>query len=303
MLMPAIDRYLALRRALGHALTTAESLLRSFARYADARGEAYILRHSACDWAAQAGTTRQRARRLQILSGLARFLHAEDPRHEILPPRPVDLRFPRPLPYRFSPEEIQQLVHSASRLPPRRSLRPHTFQTLFGLLAVTGLRISEALALRLTDVIPDGLRIRETKFHKSRLVPLHATTTAAVARYLERRLRIPTADDHLFVSLKRTPLCYETVARTFRQLCAELGWPAVPGGRRPRLHDLRHAVALRALEACPQDRAQVTPHVLALCTYLGHASLRSTYWYLQSSPTLLRDMARAGEDWMKRGKA
>ncbi len=304
MLMSAVDRYLALRRALGYTLTSAAPLLRSFARYAAARGEMHICRSTAHDWAAIARTPRQRGKRLRILRGLACFLHAEDPRHE-LPPAPlVCLNPPRLLPYLFSLDTIQRLVHAAGQLPPRRSLRPRTFQTLLGLLAVTGLRISEALALRLTDLTPDGLLIRATKFHKSRLVPLHATTAVAVAAYLEQRLRVRTADDdHLFVSLKRTPLCYATVCRTFRQLCTALGLPRSPEGRRPRLHDLRHAVAVRMLEACPPARAAVTPHVLAASTYLGHASLRSTYWYLQASPQLLRDIASAGEAWMQGGPA
>jgi len=302
MLRLAVDRYLALRRALGYTLATAEPLLRSFARYADARGETHIRRATAHDWAALARTPRQRGRRLRLLRGLAGFLHAEDPQHE-LPPAPlVCLNPPRVLPYLFSPDTIQRLVHAAGQLPPRPSLRPQTFQTLFGLLAVTGLRISETLALRLGDLTPDGLVIRETKFHKSRLVPLHATAAAALAAYLEPRLRVRTADDHLFVSLKRTPLCYATVCRVFRHLCAALQLPRSPEGRRPRLHDLRHAVAVRMLEAGPHARAEVTPHVLATSTYLGHASLRSTYWYLQASPQLLGDIAGASEAWM-RGEA
>jgi integrase len=237
-----------------------------------------------------------------VLLPFARFLHAEDQRHELLPRPLVDTNPARPLPYLFSPTDLQQLVRAAGELPPRRSLRPHTFRTLFGLLGVTGLRISEALGLRISDLSPDGLFIRDTKFHKHRLVPLHSTTAAAVTQYLERRQRLPTATDHLFVSLKRKPLCYSTAYRTFRELCTQVELPQSPGGRRPRLHDLRHSVAMRALEACPQAREQVTPHVLALSTYLGHSSLRSTYWYLQSSPRLLRDIATAGERWMTGGK-
>lgn len=240
MLMAAVDRHLALRCALGYTLISTAGLLRRFARYAAACGESHIRRSTAAAWAAQARTPRERAKRLQVLRGLAGFLHAEDPRHE-LPPRPlVDLNRPRPLPYLFALETIQHLVHAAGQLPPRHSLRPRTFQTLFGLLAVTGLRISEALALRLADITPDGLRIRESKFHKSRLVPLHVTTATALAAYLDQRCRLRTADDHLFVSLRRTPLCYATVLRTFRQLCADLQLPLSPEGRRPRLHDLRH---------------------------------------------------------------
>ena len=303
MLMPSIDRYLELRRALGHKLDSAEPLLRSFARYADARGAPHIVGETALEWSSQASTARQRAKRLRLIIRLAQFLHAEDPRYEI-PPRVLSCPTPpRPLPYLFSPEEIRRLAHAAAQLLPRRSLRPLTFATLFGLLAVTGLRISEALALRFEDFTNDGLVIRETKFHKSRLVPLHESTAAALSRYLERRQRVPTEHDRIFVSLKRTPLCYMTVHNTFRRLCANIGLLGTPEGRRPRLHDLRHSVAVRVLEACPQARDQVTPHVLALSTYLGHASLKGTYWYLQSSPQLMRDIASAGEGWMKGGQS
>jgi integrase/recombinase XerD len=298
MLTPAIDRYLELRRALGYKLETSEIMLRSFARHAQARGETRITGSSALAWAAQTPTARQRAKRLTVLIGLARFLHAEDPLHEV-PPRPLAFPTPpRPLPYIFSGEEIRRLAHAANQLPPHRSLRPLTFSTLFSLLAVTGLRISEALELRMDDFTRDGLIVRETKFHKSRLVPLHESTAAALTRYLERRQRLATLTDHIFVSLKRTPLCYATAYRTFRLLCADIGLSSSP---QVRLHDLRHTVAVRALEACPQDRDQVTPHILALSTYLGHASLRGTYWYLQTTPQLLRDIAGAAEGWMNGG--
>lgn len=301
MLMSAIDRYLELRRSLGYRLTTAESSLRSFARYAAEHGDRHVRRDRAQGWAARASTPRQRAKGLALLRPLAQFLHAEDTRHELLPRPLVDLNPARPLPYLFSSADLQRVVQAAGRLPPGHSLRPHTFRTLFGLLGVTGLRISEALSLRFSDVTPDGLVIRDTKFRKHRLVPLHATTAAALAQYLERRQRLPTATDHVFVSLKRTPLCYETAHRTFREVCVRIGLARSREGRRPRLHDLRHSVAVRALEACPPARKEVTPHVLALSTYLGHASLRSTYWYLQSSPRLLRDIADAGELWMTGG--
>jgi integrase/recombinase XerD len=228
MLTSAIDRYLALRRALGHKLETSEIMLRSFARHAQTRGETHIAGSSALAWAARTPTARQCARRLTVLIGLARFLHAEDPYHEI-PSRALACPTPpRPLPYIFSADEIRRLAYAANRLPPRRSLRPLTFSTLFSLLAVTGLRISEALALRMDDFTRDGLIIRETKFHKSRLVPLHESTAAALIRYLERRQQLATVTDHIFVSIKRTPLCYATAYRTFRLLCANIGLPSSP---------------------------------------------------------------------------
>ena len=294
MLTSAINNYLELRRALGHKLETSECLLRNFARFAGAQGQSHITASSALAWASQTASARQRAKRLTVLIGFASFLHAEDPRHEIPPRTLVCPPTPRPPPYILSEEEIRRLAHAASQLPPRQSLRPLTFQTLFSLLAITGLRISEALELRIGDFTRDGLVIRETKFRKSRLVPLHESAVAALTRYLARRQLLGPDTDHIFVSIRRTPICYHTAWRTFRRLCNSVGLSP-----RVRLHDLRHTVAVRALEACPKDRDQVTPHMLALSTYLGHSSLRGTYWYLESTPQLLRDIAEAGEAWIK----
>jgi len=302
MLIAVIDRYLELRRALGYKLATTEYLLRSYARFADERGDTHLMSQTALAWAARTTTARQRDKRLITIIGLARFLHAEDPRHEIPPREPARPRPTRPTPHIFTPEEIQRLSQAAARLGPPGSLRPLTFSTLFNLLAVTGLRISEALSLRIEDFTPDGLIIRESKFHKSRLVPLHETTQAALLCYLDRRQRIASSSDHLFISLRRTPLCYATAYRMFRQLCVEAGVRSAPPAPRPRLHDLRHTAAVRALEACPNARDQVTPHMLALSTYLGHASLRGTYWYLHSSPQLMEDIAGASEAWIRGDK-
>lgn len=301
MLMPAIENYLEVRRALGYKLENTEWLLRSFAQFAAARGERYIVSKTAIAWAEQTATAHQRDRRLKTITTLARFLHAEDERHDIPPHWIFYPQHQRPIPYIFTEEELRSLVQEARRLPPVSSLRPHTFSTLFGLLAVTGLRVSEALGLRLDDITDDGLVIRRTKFHKSRLVPLHESSAAALGRYLERRQCVVGDNDHLFVSLRRTKLCYATVHRVFRRLCASAGLPHQPHVRQLRLHDLRHTVAVRALAACPHEREQVTPHMLALSTYLGHGSLRSTFWYLHSTPQLMHDIASAGEAWMTGG--
>jgi len=205
MLTRDLDRYLELRRTLGHKLESTEILLRSFLRHAKVRGESLIYAESALAWAAETRTAHQCSRRLTVVIGLARFLHAEDPRHEI-PPRSLACPIPpRPLPHIFSAEQIRSLVQAAGQLPPPRTLRPLTFSTLFGLLAVTGLRISEALELRVEDFTRDGLVIRETKFRKTRLVPLHESTAAVLTRYLDRRLGLVTATDHIFVSIRRTP--------------------------------------------------------------------------------------------------
>ena len=298
MLMPAVEHYLEVRRALGYKLESAGSLLKSFARFAMKQDDTHIVAQTAVAWAEQSTTQRQRHRRLRMISAMARFLRAEDERHELPPEGVFCGRQLRPLPYIFTTGEIQALLTQAKRLEPRRSLRPQTYYTLFGLLATAGLRISEALSLHIDDFTADGLVIRETKFHKNRLVPLHQTTTAAVERYLAARRRLSGSDDHLFVSLRRTRIHYRTVWRTFRELCRIAELPQRPHPRSVRLYDLRHSYAVRALEACPHDRARVTPHMLALTTYMGHASIWSTYWYLESTPQLLGDIATTCESFV-----
>lgn len=302
MLNVAIDRYLQLRRALGYKLVTDELMLRRFARFSQECGDAHVTSQTALAWAARSTTVRQRDKRIRTIVGFARFLQAEDTRHEI-PPRPLpSIAYTRPLPYIFSGQEIERLIQAAAQLAPVGSLRPLTFSTLFGVLACTGLRISEALSLRLDDFRPDGLIIRETKFLKSRRVPLHETAVCALNRYLERRLHVVSKSEHLFISLKGTALCYLTALRTFRHLCASTGLDGTPPMHRPRLHDLRHTAAVRALEACPHARDQVTAHMVALSTYLGHCSVRGTYWYLQSTPNLMHDVTRATQGWIEGDK-
>lgn len=303
MLTPTLNRYLQVRRALGFRLDSTEYYLRRFVRLADERGDTHISRQTAMDWAARAATPRQRAKCVRMIIGLAQFLHAEDARHEI----PICERSyptpPRPAPYIFSPQEIQRLGEAAQRIGRPGSLRRLTYTTLFNLLAVTGLRISEALSLKIEEFTPDGLIIRETKFHKSRLVPVHVTTATALNHYLQRRRQAPSNHDRFFVSSRRKPLCYATVHRMFRHLCLEAGIRGAPPAPRPRLHDLRHSVAVRMLAACPNGSDQVTPHMLALSTYLGHSSLQGTYWYLHSSPPLMLGMAEASEAWFSGDKS
>ncbi len=298
MLTPNLDRYLEIPRALGFKLDSTEYYLRRFVRLADERGDTHISRQTAMDWAARAATPRQRDKCMRMVIGLARFLYAEDSRHEI----PIrDSHYPtppRPAPYIFSSQEIQRLGEAAQRIGRPGSLRRLTYTTLFNLLAVTGLRISEALSLKIDEFTPDGLIIRETKFRKSRLVPMHITTAAAMGRYLERRRHAPSNHDRFFVSSRRKPLCYDTVQRMFRHLCMETGIRGAPPILWPRLHDLRHSVAFNYLmAACPNGSDQVTPHMLALSTYLGHSSLQGTYWYLRGSPPLMLSMAEASETW------
>jgi integrase len=171
---------------------------------------------------------------------------------------------------------------------------------LFGLLAATGMRISEALALRLGDVTEDGLIVVKTKFKKSRLIPLHPTTRKALNDYLSSRLRLATCSDALLIANTGAPPSYETAASLFRQLSRQIGLRGDPGQPEPRIHDLRHSFAVRSLEGCPCDRDSVSRHILALSTYLGHAHVTDTYWYLQATPTLMAQIAEAGEALLQR---
>ena len=177
------------------------------------------------------------------------------------------------------------------------------YATLFGLLAATGMRIAEALAVRLDDVTADGLVIRQTKFQKSRLLPLHATTQQALDRYLTARQKLDPTDHTLFLSVAGEPLPYNTVRRVFLQLLDRTHLAAAHAGRNPRIHDLRHTFAVRSLEQCRHDRAAVARHILALSTYLGHAHVTDTHWYLQATPLLMGQIAEAGERLLVGGAA
>lgn len=300
MLMQAINSYLRLRRAAGFKLRDTEALLKEFACFARERGEIHIKVDTALAWAGRTSSLRQRARRLSTLILFARYIRAEDGEHQV-PPAGVFAHHPRSrrLPHIFSPAQIAQILAEAKRLRPTGSLRPHTYHTLFGLLAACGLRISEALALHIDDIRPDGLYIRETKFRKSRLVPLHPTTARQLALYLHRRQQLAGAETRVFVSLRGKPLHYATVIETFLFLLRKLGLRPGPGEPGPRLHDLRHTFAVRVLESSPDGRTRIAKHMLALSTYLGHAHITDTYWYLQTTPHLMTDIADRCEAYLE----
>jgi integrase len=301
MLSPSIDAYLELRRAVGFRLKSEERLLHAFARWAAERGDTHVQTPTATEWAATARSLWQRERRLRAVAGFARHARAEDPRHEVPPIFVFGRRHVRPRPHIYAPEELQRLLDAARRLPPLWPLRAQVFTTLFGLLAAAGLRVSEALALRDGDITSDGLVIRKTKFNKSRLVPLHETAAAALGRYLELRRRASTVSDYVFVSPHGGRLPHATVSKTFLQLMRHAGLRSGSGTPGPRIHDLRHTMAVRALEACPHDGSPVGWHMRALSTYLGHGNLADTCWYLHATPSLMRGVADACERFLEGG--
>lgn len=299
MLKEAVDTYLSIRRATGFKLQDDEWYLNSFAQFASAQDETHVIAQTAITWASLAKSEPQRAARLKAVIRFARFSRATDNRHELPPQGVFNSQRQRPVPYLFSHEEIQDLMVQAAQLGPAGSLRPHMYRTLIGLLAATGLRISEALGLCFQDITPDGLIIREAKFQKSRLVPLHPTTHVALETYLVKRKQIATESEHVFVSLRRRPLRRASVYPTFTRLLAAASVPRTPGRSKPRLVDFRHTFATNALLASPNSRDHIGRHMLALTTYLGHAHVSSTYWYLESSPELMGDIAQACERFIE----
>jgi integrase/recombinase XerD len=300
-MMAAVETYLAVRRAAGFALSNTEYLLRSFAGFATDQKQTHIRTASAIDWASQARSVEQRHTRYQTICRFAEYLRVEDSRHELPPQNHFGYRKTRRVPRIYSRDEIAGLVLAATRLPSSDSLQPSTYAALISLLAATGLRISEALHLVVTDITPDGLLIRKTKFQKTRLVPLHETATTGLGNYLKRRQEMRRGGDHVFVSNDGQPLVYWKVRSVFRTLLKSAGFKP-SGGRWPRIHELRHTFAVRALESSPTGRQRIGQHMLALATYMGHVNIDATYWYLQTTPELLRDIAVVAENFVQAGR-
>jgi integrase len=232
----------------------------------------------------------------------ARYLQAEDARHEVPPENACGRQRPqRRPPFLFTPQDVNALVREARGLSPAGSLKPLVYSTLLGLLASTGLRISEALNLQIKDVTPEGLVVRDTKFGKSRLLPLHWTTSKALNHYLERRCQEAGACEYLFLSIKGRKLHANTVRHFFRRLIRSLGIVRRGDQPRPRLHDLRFYFANQALTNSPDDHEGISRHMVALTTYLGHSDLRNSYWYLEATPKLLSRIAQSYEDFVNGG--
>jgi len=282
--------YLSHRRSLGYALKAEERQLVDFARYAERMGHRGPLTlELTLRWArlpAGADPTYW-ARRLGVVRGLAKYLRLQEPNTEVPPNRILGPVCRRKTPHIYSQEEVVQLLRKARRCCRGKGLQPHTISTVIGLLAVTGMRISEVLHLRGNDVDLKNriITVREAKFHKSRLVPLHATTTAKLARYAKARHRCFPNAQSFFVSRRGAPLAYGTMQHAFHQLVK--GIPARGAYPWPRLHDLRHAFACRTLTRWSKRPVIMDQRMLLLMHYLGHTQIRHTYWYLSAIPELL----------------
>lgn len=291
-----VDTYLAARRSMGVDLRIEGRQLRAFARFADQTGHRGPLTVDvAVRWAQSArhGTRLTWARRLQTLRPFMKYRAQFDPGTEIAPSGLFGPVHRRLVPHIYTEAEVSALIDAAAQLRPVTGLRlrARTYTTLFGLLASTGLRISEALALTPIDVdLPAASRtVRKTTFRKSRLVPLHPTTVAALQRYVAaRRRRVSDRRIETFlVSEQGTPLGDRMVHHTFATLRARLGWIGRGDYALPRVHDLRHTFLCRALVRRYQQQQGVDHVIDRLSTYVGHASVADTYWYVTAIPDLL----------------
>jgi integrase/recombinase XerD len=289
----AAEEYLSLRRALGFQLHDVGLALARFLAFCEAEGAAVVTADLARRWAVSADASPPRAAwRLRVVRDFAIHHQASDPRTEIPPKDLLPSRCPRKTPYPYSDEEVAQLLQVARELPPGKGLRHRTYATLFGLLAATGLRVGEALALDDAGVDrQEGmLVVRRSKFRKSRLVPVHASTLDRLRQYQEERDRVypRPKTSALFVSESGRRLPYKTVQGVFRGLRERLRLRGSSTSRRPRIHDLRHRFAVTTLIRWYREGTDVERCLPRLSTYLGHGCCEPTYWYLTAAPELLR---------------
>lgn len=290
----ALEEYLQIRRALGFKLPQAAGLLRQFVAFADHEGSSFVSKKLALKWATQPPNVLRStwAERLRLVRCFAKYLSASDPRTEIPQKDLLPYRYQRKPPYFYTDKEILTLIHAAKKLGPPGGLRVHTYSTLFGLLAATGMRISEPIGLDRSDVdLQQGLlTIRQAKFGKSRLVPLHASTVRKLREYarLRDRLLPNPMSPSFFVSDRGTRLTGSAVHRRFVILSRQIGLRGATDSHGPRLHDLRHRFVIKTLVKWYHSGVDVERRMPILTTYLGHGHVADTYWYISATPQLLR---------------
>lgn len=286
--------YLAERRCLGFDLKISGHVLMNFARFADALGHrGPITEDLTLTWAHSTPSERAItwARRIEVIRPFAKYLRRFYP-DTVVPRRDLCGRAHRRLaPHIYTEQELGELLTASVAMLPVGSIRPLTYEALFGLIAATGLRISEAVNLSRDDVnLAEGtLTVRETKFHKSRVIPMHPTVTLAMKRYATRRALVVAAEPcvSFFVNLDGRKLQARTVHWVFGRLREQLGWTSRGDHALPRIHDLRHTFVCRCILKWYRDGVNVDNRMIALSTYLGHVKPSDTYWYLTAVPDLM----------------
>ena len=301
----AVEAYVEIRRSLGFKLLETKASLIKFASFLEQRGAAHITVSLAMEWAQQEKTARpaEWARRLSFIRGFARHWSAHDPQTEVPPSGLLPHRPGRAHPYLYSDDEVRQLLEAALQLPSAHGLRGPTYRCLLGLLAVSGLRISEARNLK-TDAVDlnEGiLTIRGAKFGKSRLVPIHPSTRTVLSDYASRRDRfLARRPESFFVSGRGTRLDGADVRRTFYYLSRQIGLRGASDSHGPRLHDFRHRFAVKTLVQWYRSGQDVERRLPILSTYLGHVHVADTYWYLTACPELMGLAVQRFEDYWEK---
>jgi len=299
-LTDALHQYLAMRRALGVELYRQAKALETFVRFVQEQGQTKITTNVALRWAklpvdAQPAT---RAARLGIVRGFARYCSAFWPATEVPPEGLLSGYYQRKAPFIFTEEQIRALLDATIALRTTSGLRPLTYKTAFGLMSSTGLRISEVLALEDADVDLTNrlLLVRNTKFGKTRWVPLHESSARALRCYRrERNARLPTRRaSYYFTGETGNPLSYSAARSAFHHLLREVGLYERQD-RRPRMHDLRHTFIVATVTGWYRRGINVDARMPALSTYVGHTHVADTYWYMSAAPELLRWTARRVE--------
>ena len=292
--MTRVETYLAYRRRHGFKLSIDATQLRSFARFADRCGTAdHLTVALAVAWARS--SRRQNpftwARRIEVLRGFARFCQRDDPATELPPQGLFGPAHRRLVPHIYTDAELIALLEAATGLAPKHGLRPATCRCIFGLLAAGGLRISEALGLTRADVDLEAgiLRICEAKFHRQRLVPLHPSVTEALDAYARLRDRLVPrpACDRFFLRDDGHCANQSGVLYALQMLCRQLDWQPRGDYPRHRLHDLRHTFIVRSVLRFYEQGVDADRAILALSTYVGHAKVSDTYWYVTGIPELM----------------
>ena len=310
-LREAIHEYLDMRRNLGFKLKDTGVGLLDFATFMEQHKASFITVELALAWAQQPVNVLPAywARRLAFVRMFAQYRKASDPRTEIPPPGLLPFQPKRATPYLYTDAELRALVQAALDLPyayERGALRPWVYHCLFGLLAVSGMRIGEVCNLELQDVDLDAalLTIRSAKFGRDRLIALHSSTCAVMAEYITRRERHwqgRTVSPYLFVSSTGNRLDKADIRRTFYALSHQIGLRGETDSHGPRLHDMRHAFATKTLlnwYRHDQDPDRLLP---VLSTWLGHVKVADTQWYLEACPELMREAVRRLEsNWEDR---
>jgi integrase len=294
-MMVAVQRYLDERRQLGFELIAPGTELMRFACYADARDHRGPLTQDLiAGWAREhvkRTSAVTAARRLEIVRPFAAYYRQFEPASEIPPPGVLGRGHRRLVPHIYTDQEVAQLLQATDRLTPHDGLRPLTYRTLFGLIAAAGLRLSEALNLTIGDVDlgAAAATVRQTKFRKSRCLPLHRTVVQALGAYRQSRDRCHATDPGapFFVSQAGAALPKRTVENVFLRMQPHLGWQVRGDYPVPRIQDLRHTFAVRRLLRWREEGQSIDHALFWLCTYLGHAKISDTYWYLTGVPELM----------------